>query len=129
MALLNPRDQSHAAATDARDRLASVQLVTTDEMLSEVLTFFCRLGPIARRAAAQVVEALRSDPGVVVVEQSRATFDGGFRRYKRYSDKQWSLADCVAFELMTRDGITEALTNDHHFEQAGFIALLPVRKN
>lgn len=39
-------------------------------------------------------------------------------------DKSWSLCDAVSFELMSQFGITEALTTDHHFEQAGFIKLL-----
>jgi len=39
-------------------------------------------------------------------------------------DKGWSLCDAVSFVLMRQLGITEALTTDHHFEQAGFIKLL-----
>jgi predicted nucleic acid-binding protein len=38
--------------------------------------------------------------------------------------KKWSLTDCISFVVMTRAGITEALTGDHHFEQADFVALL-----
>jgi uncharacterized protein len=34
------------------------------------------------------------------------------------------LTDCISFATMQREGIAEALTGDHHFEQAGFIALL-----
>jgi hypothetical protein len=30
-----------------------------------------------------------------------------------------------AMNAMQREGITEALTGDHHIEQAGFVALLP----
>jgi hypothetical protein len=74
---------------------------------------------IAELAAAQAVEGLRTDARVTVVEQSRATFDGGLNRYKQFADKEWSLTDCVSFELMSRDGIAEALTDDHHFEQGG----------
>jgi len=29
-----------------------------------------------------------------------------------------------SFVVMTKAGITEARTGDHHFEQAGFVALL-----
>lgn len=36
----------------------------------------------------------------------------------------WSLTDCISFEVMGEFGLTEALTADHHFEQAGFRALL-----
>lgn len=39
-------------------------------------------------------------------------------------DKTYSLCDAVSFVLMRQRGITEALSTDRHFEQAGFIRLL-----
>ena len=39
-------------------------------------------------------------------------------------DKNWSLCDAVSFVLMKDRSITEALTTDRHFEQAGFVRLL-----
>ena len=47
-----------------------------------------------------------------------------FLLFDKRPDKQWSLTDCIAFVVMTRRGIQDALTADHHFEQAGFTALL-----
>ena len=44
--------------------------------------------------------------------------------YKSRLDKAWSLCDAVSFVLMLRTGEMEALTTDHHFEQAGFVRLL-----
>jgi uncharacterized protein len=37
----------------------------------------------------------------------------------------WSLTDCISFEVMRARGISDALTGDHHFAQAGFRVLLP----
>jgi predicted nucleic acid-binding protein len=44
--------------------------------------------------------------------------------YSQRPDKEWSLTDCVSFITMQEHGLAEALTGDHHFEQAGFVALL-----
>ena len=43
--------------------------------------------------------------------------------FRQRPDKQWSLTDCISFVVMRRESITEALTGDHHFEQAGFVVL------
>jgi len=40
-------------------------------------------------------------------------------------DKGYSLCDAVSFILMRQRGITDGLTTDRHFEQEGFIRLLP----
>jgi uncharacterized protein len=39
-------------------------------------------------------------------------------------DKKWSLCDAVSFRLMENLRLTDALTTDRHFEQAGFVKLL-----
>ncbi len=35
-------------------------------------------------------------------------------------DENWSLTDCISFVVMNEHGMSEALTGDHHFAQAGF---------
>jgi hypothetical protein len=39
-------------------------------------------------------------------------------------DKEWSVTDCASLNIMREIGITEALTNDRHFQQSGYTALL-----
>jgi len=51
-------------------------------------------------------------------------FDRGVGLYSRRLDKDWSLTDCISFAVMDEFGLTESLTGDHHFEQAGFTILL-----
>lgn len=44
--------------------------------------------------------------------------------YRNRGDKDWSLTDCLSITVMERRQLTEALTTDHHFEQAGVTALV-----
>jgi predicted nucleic acid-binding protein len=61
---------------------------------------------------------------VEIEPASRALFDAGWKLYCERPDKDWSLTDCISFVVMHDRGIVDALTGDHHFEQAGFCALL-----
>ena len=70
------------------------------------------------------VEHLLSDPDTVFVPASELLFRQGRQLFAARPDKAWSLTDCISFVVMTERGLTEALTGDHHFEQAGFRALL-----
>lgn len=54
-------------------------------------------------------------------------FINSLRVLKR-PDKDWGLTDCISFAVMTQEGITQALTSDRHFEQAGFTKLLSIKK-
>jgi predicted nucleic acid-binding protein len=44
--------------------------------------------------------------------------------YDQRPDKAWSLTDCISFTIMQDYGLRDALTGDHHFEQAGFNMLM-----
>jgi len=43
---------------------------------------------------------------------------------ERGDDKEWGMTDCISFIVMEDHGLTDALTADEHFQQAGFRALL-----
>ena len=59
---------------------------------------------------------------IIYIDQSHDT--AAWAMLRQYSDKEWSLVDAASFVVMQANGITEALTTDHHFEQAGYIRLL-----
>jgi predicted nucleic acid-binding protein len=56
---------------------------------------------------------------------SRQTFIRSLALYKARLDKGYSLTDCSSMLLMRDRRLSDALTTDRHFEQEGFIALLP----
>jgi predicted nucleic acid-binding protein len=43
--------------------------------------------------------------------------------YQSRLDKGYSLTDCISMQTMRTEGLTQALTNDRHFVQEGFISL------
>jgi predicted nucleic acid-binding protein len=123
--LLNPGDRFHASAASFSRRLGSTRLVTTDEVLSEVLSWISRLGPYWRRKAAALIHRLRSDPNVDVLPQTRADFDAALALYEARPDKGYSLTDCRSMLALRALGVAEVLTNDRHFTEEGFTILFP----
>jgi predicted nucleic acid-binding protein len=121
IALINPSDQHHAAAREASRQLAA-PLVTTSWVLIEVADALAMQG--MRRRVVTLVRRLETDPNVLVIPLDKGLFDRGFELYDRRPDKSWSLTDCISFVVMTERGLTDALTGDHHFEQAGFRTLM-----
>lgn len=121
LAMVNPRDRRH---TDAVQTLASLRrpMVTTAWVLTELAD---GLACHTTRALFQNIEArLRADDRVAIIPPSEELYLSGLALYHDRPDKDWSLTDCISFVVMKDRHIVEALTGDHHFEQAGFVALL-----
>lgn len=108
----------------ARDGLGSVRLVTTDEVLTELLAALSAGGEHIRRQAVRMVKAILDNPNVKVVPQSRDSFLKGLQLYEQRPDKGYSLTDCISMTIMKTEGLAEVLTNDHHFAQEGFTVLI-----
>jgi predicted nucleic acid-binding protein len=121
-AVLNPRDELHQKAIQVSSALGKFRQITTEMVLDELLAAL-RKEP-ARSYAIRGVQTIRQNPNVEVVPQTALQFERAFDLYRQMNDKEWSLTDCASFDLMRERGVTEALSYDRHFEQAGFVALL-----
>lgn len=122
--LLNPKDGLHTVALTASRQLQRTRLVTTEMVLTEVLNGLAKY-LILRPAVISAVDAIyAADPNTEVVPQTSLQFHDALSLFRTHQDKAWGLTDCSSFVVMRQRGITEALTHDHHFEQAGFRALL-----
>lgn len=121
-ALLNPNDKLHAKAMQVSASLGRVRQLTSEMVLDELLAALSKL-PV-RPYAIKGVQAIIGNPNVEVVPQTSLQFGRAFDLYRHTADKEWSLTDCASFEIMRERGLTEALAHDHHFVQAGFVALL-----
>jgi len=120
-AILNPTDAAHTHAIGfSRQHTAS--LLTTTWILTEVADGLARSAH--RVVFKRLVSSFQAVLANEIVETTDDLFDRGVELYHSRADKQWSLTDCISFVVMRERGIGDALTGDHHYEQAGFTALL-----
>jgi predicted nucleic acid-binding protein len=119
--LLNKRDKAHTSAVAAANCLIG-DIVTTDWAIVEVADALSH--PVHRARVVRFLNELRRSLQVEVVSSSAHLLELGWNLYSSRLDKDWSLTDCISFVVMQERGLTDALTGDHHFEQAGFNAVL-----
>jgi uncharacterized protein len=121
IAPLNPDDQFHSVAVEATRSLTQ-RLSTTIWVLMEVADALS--APAVRQRTHHFLERIAVDPNTTVIGDSNPWFARGLKLFGERPDKSWSLTDCISFEVMKARCIADALTDDHHFIQAGFRALL-----
>jgi len=122
LALASKRDSfnSRAEALKRQIKQEEVELVTTEAVLLEIATAL--RSPRYRKLAVASIEELQRS--ALVLPLTPILLHEAWEMYKRHTDKEWSWVDTISFVVMRREGMTEALTSDHHFEQASFRALL-----
>jgi predicted nucleic acid-binding protein len=93
-------------------------LVTTEAVCWEWMNAMS--GAATRLVAAHGYQRIRLDPRIELVPCKEKMNAGALSLFTDHSDKDWNLTDCLSFVVMGRRNVEEALTADHHFEQAGF---------
>ena len=121
VALINQRDQYHQQASKLADSLETYPLITTDAVLLEVGNALARN---YKDEAVEIIEQFFASDEVEIVRLTPELFAQAFTLYKTHQDKAWGLVDCISFVVMKQAGISQALTFDQHFVQAGFQALM-----
>ena len=124
LALENQDDAFHGvarqlAADCSRD---NTTLVLLWGIWLEVLDGFARLS--RRPKGIELLRRFYDEQVYHTYRLNKSLFDQATALFAARLDKEWGLTDCVSFVLMRQLGISEALTADQHFIQAGFRALL-----
>jgi uncharacterized protein len=124
LALENKDDPHHerAKAFDAELVRDNALLLLHWGIVLEIADGYARVGRRAR--GLQLMARFDGEQGYQICPLTESLFREALELYRSRSDKDWGLTDCVSFVLMTQQGVTEALTADAHFRQAGFKALL-----
>ena len=97
IALADVADSAHQRALTLTAERATSHIVTTDEVLTEYLTFFATAPEQLRREVAESVERILASS---VIPQSRGSFLAGLHLYRARPDKGYSLTDCISMQTM-----------------------------
>jgi predicted nucleic acid-binding protein len=124
VAYLNSRDHSHELAHEYMTTF-SEKIITTAWVLAELGNFLAE--GWNRRLFVPMVHQFRADQRSRILPASSELFEEAVTLYGKRLDKDWSFVDCTSFITMKKERLNDALTEDHHFEQAGYRALLKVR--
>jgi len=124
--LADRREQHHAtAARIYRDARRQGRLVvTTNYVLAELVALLTSPKRLSRPRIITFIEAIKLAPKTEVVHIDASLDAQAWQLLANRQDKEWSLVDGTSFIIMQQRGIIDALTTDHHFEQAGFVRLL-----
>ena len=98
------------------------RIVTTEAVLWEWLNGLSDAS--TRGVAAEGYRRAHADARIEVVPFQPELIDSAVQLYRTRPDKDWSLTDCLSFVVMERRHLTEALTTDGHFEQAGLKVMM-----
>lgn len=124
LALSSPKDLFHQRALHLADEIeaAGVRVVTTRAVMLEIGNAFSKQR--RRQAGIELLNALDADSYIEIIPLSESLYGRAWQLFRERPDKEWGLTDCVSFTVMQDRGLTEALTADEHFRQAGFLPLM-----
>ncbi len=124
IALSSHRDQFHGKAVEVAEKLEApgVKITTTRAVMLEIGNACSKSH--RRGNGAKLLKSIETDPQVRIHSLNEEWYARGFKLFCERTDKDWGLTDCISFEVMEDMGITQALTADEHFRQAGFRPLL-----
>lgn len=124
-ALVDRNDASHAAVRAEIGRLlkAGRRLVATDYIVTETVNLANARG--GALVAQRVLDLIEQSAGIRLEWIGPERFDAAKAFFRKHADHTYSFTDCTSFVVMRESRLTEALTTDRHFREAGFVALLP----
>lgn len=123
-AIVDRRDSRHVEARDAVGKLVREgrRLIVTDYVVSETVTLArARSGA---HVAVRVLDLIEQSAGIRVEWIGPPRFDAVKAFVRRHTDHEYSFTDCASFVVMRDLRLTQALTTDRRFVEAGFETLL-----
>ena len=124
LALWDAADEQHAAAIRLQADLVRKRrrFLTTEYVVDETVTLL--LVRHSHAAAVDFLDTIERSESLRLEWIGPERFHAAGALFRKHADKEWSFTDCASFATMRELQVRDAFTTDHHFKQAGFVALL-----
>lgn len=96
-------------------------MVTTNYIITELVALLSNRYHLPRKQVITAINAIKTDALIEVIYIEQSLDSEAWALLEGRIDKEWSLVDASSFMVMRHFNMTQALTTDHHFTQAGFI--------
>jgi uncharacterized protein len=125
IAILNRDDQHHKLSLELFSKLKAgkANIVTTDWILAETGNGLARTA--ARESFVKFANSVTQSTKSRLIWIQEEILEEALLLYAKVDDKQWGIVDCASIVVMRHEGITDVITADRHFQQAGFHCLMP----
>lgn len=123
IALRDAKDVNHNEAKLILNniRTDNIKLITTNFILDEVYTYFCRFHEVALEMADYILNS----PDIIEYHRiSQQDEHDALKIARKYNDKAFSFTDCTSFSICNRLNINSVFAFDTHFEQLGRLKIL-----
>ncbi len=100
------------------------RLVTTNYIIAELVALLSSLLRFSHAKSLKFIESIKTSSLVDIIHIDENLDEKSWDLLSNRADKNWSLVDCSSSVVMQENNISQALSTDHHFEQAGFVQLL-----
>ena len=117
-------DELHQRVLELTKQISNgkTRRITTQAVILEIGNALSKLK--YRQFFVKIIEHWEADPNVMIVPLTNELYTKAFELFRSRLDKEWGLVDSTSFVVMQERKITDALTADEHYTQAGFRALL-----
>jgi uncharacterized protein len=121
-----PTETHHASAASHFSQAVQSHsaIITTNYVMAELVALLNSPLRVPRSQIFHHINIVRTNLGITRIHIDSNLDTAAWELCQNRLDKPWSLVDCSSFIVMQQLNIQQALTTDHHFEQAGFTRLL-----
>lgn len=121
LALYDKKDKYHKKAIELKKSFTNSDLfILSDAVILEIGNGLSE--PKFRDDVTSFINQIRLSRNFRIFPITNKILQGGLNIFSSYKDKYWGLVDCTSFFIMKEQNISNALTADSHFTQAGFTA-------